>query len=61
LNRAEAQLSRAIDLDPSMMQAYAALAVLYDRQNRPNDARKTIERFLKWNPQSIQFRLAQKP
>jgi tetratricopeptide (TPR) repeat protein len=56
--RAEIQLLRAIDLDPSMMQAYAELAVLYDEEHRSGDARKTIDRFLHWNPQSIQFRLA---
>ncbi|HWF47839.1 MAG TPA: cytochrome c3 family protein [Bryobacteraceae bacterium] len=59
--RAEAQLLRAIDLDPSMMQAYAELAVLYDEEHRADDARKTIDRFLNWNPQSIQFRLAHRP
>jgi predicted CXXCH cytochrome family protein len=56
--QAERQLLRAIELDPSMMQAYAQLAVLFDEQHRPDEARKTIDRFLLWNPQSIQFRLA---
>ncbi|MGC2661579.1 MAG: cytochrome c3 family protein [Bryobacteraceae bacterium] len=59
--RAETELLRAIDLDASMMQAYAELAVLYDEQHRPDDARKIITRFLAWNPQSIQFRLARTP
>jgi predicted CXXCH cytochrome family protein len=59
--RAERQFQRAIELDPSMMQAYAELAVLYDEEDRPDDARKTIDRFLEWNPQSIQFRLAHRP
>lgn len=59
--RAETQLLRAIEMDPSMMQAYAELAVLYDEENRPGDAQRAIDRFLKWNPQSIQFRLAHKP
>jgi predicted CXXCH cytochrome family protein len=58
---AERQFLRAIDLDQSMMQAYAEPALLYDKQNRPADSRKTIERFLAWNPQSIQFRLARTP
>ncbi len=58
---AEEQLLRAIALDPSMTQAYAELAVLYDEQNRPDEARKIIDRFLAWNPQSIQFRLARQP
>lgn len=61
MRRAETQLLRAIDLDPSMMQAYAELAVLYDEEHRPEDARKIIDRFLNWNPQSIQFRLAYRP
>jgi len=57
---AEQQLKRAIDLDPSLMQAYAELAVLYDRQQRTAEAKETLQRFLRWNPQSIQFRLALK-
>jgi Tetratricopeptide repeat len=55
---AEQQLLRAIDLDPSLMEAYAQLAKLYDEQKRTADAADTINRFLKWNPQNIQFRLA---
>ncbi len=58
--QAEQQLLRATDLDPSLMQAYAELAVLYDNEQRRSDAQQTIDRFLKWNPQSIQFRLARK-
>jgi len=58
--KAEQQLERAIELDPSLMQAYAELAVLYDTEERTEDARKTIDRFLQWNPQSIQFRLARR-
>ena len=55
---AERQLLRAVDLDPSLEQAYAELAVLYDRQERKAEARAILGRFLKWNPQNIQFRLA---
>ena len=55
---AEQQLRRAIDLDPSLMEAYAQLALLYDGEKRTKDAADTIDRFLKWNPWNIQFRLA---
>ena len=55
---AEQQLLRAIDLNPSLMQAYAELALLYDKQGRVNASKQILQRFLKWNPQSVQFRLA---
>jgi tetratricopeptide (TPR) repeat protein len=58
---AERQFLRAVNLDPSLMQAYAELAVLYDSEGRTSDAIKTIDRFLRWNPQNIQFRLAHQP
>lgn len=58
---AEQQLRRAIDLDPSLMDSYAQLALLYDEQKRTKDAADTIARFLKWNPWNIQFRLARAP
>ncbi len=58
LEKAERQLHRAIRLDPSLMQAYAELAVLYDGEHRTAEAMQTLEQFLKWNPQNIQFRLA---
>jgi hypothetical protein len=58
---AEQQLRRAIDLDPSLMEAYAQLALLYDEEKRTKDSVETISRFLKWNPQNIQFRLAHAP
>src|SRR5579884_969545 len=55
---AEREFRRAIDLDPSLMDAYAQLALLLDEQNRGQESRDVIARFLKWNPQSIQFRMA---
>ncbi len=61
LPEAEHQLLRAIDLDPSLMQAYAQLALLYDGQKRVDDAAAIVTRFLKWNPRNIQFRLAHSP
>ena len=58
LSEAERELLRALNLDPSLMQAAAQLAILYDRQGRKADSQAAIARFLKWNPQSLQFRLA---
>jgi len=58
---AEQQFLRAIDLDPSLMEAYAQLALLYDGEKRTQDAVETINRFLQWNPRNIQFRLAHAP
>ena len=59
--QAEQQLRRAIDLDPSLMEAYAQLALLYDEQKRTKDAADVVARFLKWNPWNVQFRLARAP
>lgn len=58
LPAAEREFLRALTLDPSLMQAAAQLAILYDRQGRKADSQAAIARFLKWNPQSIQFRLS---
>jgi predicted CXXCH cytochrome family protein len=55
---AEHELLRATELDPSQARAFAELAVLYDAEGRQADSRAILGRFLKWNPQSIQFRLA---
>jgi len=57
----EQQLRRAIDLDPSLMEAYAQLALLYDEEKRAKDSADVVGRFLKWNPWNIQFRLARAP
>jgi len=59
--KAESEFLRAIDLDPSLMQAYAELAVLYDRQGKQAESMAILDRFLKWNPQTIQFRLVRQP
>ena len=56
---AERELLRAIGLDPSLMRAYAELAVLYDSGGKKAESRAVVERFLRWNPLSIQFRLGQ--
>jgi predicted CXXCH cytochrome family protein len=61
LKQAEREFLRSIDLDPSLMRSYAELAVLYDGEGRQADSVATIDRFLRWNPQTIQFRLARRP
>jgi len=61
LEQAEHELLRSMNLDPSLSRSYAELAVLYDREGRRADAIAAIERFLKWNPQSIEFRRAVRP
>lgn len=58
LKQAEREFLRSIDLDPSLMRSYAELAILYDSDGRQKESIATIARFLQWNPQSIQFRLA---
>ncbi len=54
---AERQLTRAIEIDPSLARAYMDLAVLYYRQQRKDDALATLDRYLKWNPGNIMFRV----
>jgi tetratricopeptide (TPR) repeat protein len=54
---AEQQLSRAIELDPSRKEAYIALCTIYGKQGRLREMAAAIDRYLKWNPQSISFRL----
>jgi predicted CXXCH cytochrome family protein len=54
---AERQLDRAIALDPSLKQAYGELATLYATERRSSDAIAVMDRYLKWNPQDILFRL----
>ncbi len=57
LAEAEHQLTRAVGLDPSLKQAYIELATLYASQREMKNVSDTIERFLKWNPQDVMFRL----
>jgi hypothetical protein len=54
---AEQQFSRAIELDPSRKEAYIALCTIYSKQGRLREVAAAIDRYLKWNPQSISFRL----
>ncbi len=53
---AERQLRHTIDLDPSLQSAWTNLVFLYERQGRPTDRIALLDRYLKWNPQSIWFR-----
>ena len=61
LKRAEQELLRSILLDPSIMRSYAELAILYDGEGRQQESMAIIDRFVKWNPQTIQFRRASHP
>ncbi len=54
---AEHHLKRAIELDPSLKQAYSELAMLYSAQQKKNEMLETLDRYLKFNPQDILFRL----
>jgi predicted CXXCH cytochrome family protein len=54
---AELQFNRAIELDPSLKQAYMELAKLYASERKPHEVADTLDRFLKWEPQDIMFRL----
>ncbi len=54
---AERALNTAIRLDPSLKHAYVELWSLYDRQSRTRELNETSDRFLRWNPQNIMFRV----
>jgi predicted CXXCH cytochrome family protein len=58
LLEAARQFSRAIDLDPSLERAYLELSDLYEKQGQSQQALETLDRYLRWNPQSILIRLA---
>jgi predicted CXXCH cytochrome family protein len=57
LAAAERQFTRAIELDPSMKAAYGQLAILYAKQGRSQEMMDIMDRYLKWNPQDITFRM----
>jgi tetratricopeptide (TPR) repeat protein len=54
---AERELNRAIALDPFFDRPYKALFDLLSQQERPEDALRTLDRYLKQNPKSIEFRM----
>jgi predicted CXXCH cytochrome family protein len=54
---AERELNRAIEINPSLQPAYVQLAgIYYDLQRKP-EALATLDKYLKWNPGNIMFRL----
>ena len=53
---AERQLLHTIDLDPSLQPAWVNLSFLYKRLGRLHDQVELLNRYLKWNPQSIWMR-----
>jgi tetratricopeptide (TPR) repeat protein len=55
--KAEAELKHAIELDPSFTQSYIELCTLYRDQGRTAEVQETLDRYLRWNPQSIAFRI----
>jgi predicted CXXCH cytochrome family protein len=53
---AERQLLHTIDLDPSLQAAWVNLVFLYEKQGRQAERAALLDRYLKWNSQSIWFR-----
>ena len=53
MERAIAHLERAIQLDRSLEEAYFRLAAIYSEAKQPAKARQTLERYLKFMPNSI--------
>jgi tetratricopeptide (TPR) repeat protein len=51
-------LERAIDLDPSLDRAYGMLAQMHNRRGQPQLRREVLERYLRFNPQSLAARQA---
>ncbi len=54
---AEREFKRAISLDPSLKQAYLELVGMYAELGRREDVKSTVDRYLKFNPQDILFRV----
>jgi predicted CXXCH cytochrome family protein len=54
---AEKQFNRSIELDPSLKPAYGQLAMMYANRGQSQEMMEVIDRYLKWNPQDIMFRL----
>jgi tetratricopeptide (TPR) repeat protein len=53
--QADVQYQRAIKLDPSLKEAYGRLAMSYAKDHDTDDATKTIDQYLEWNPDEIFF------
>jgi tetratricopeptide (TPR) repeat protein len=53
LDRVEALLRQAIEVDPDRLQAYSLLGSLYARQNRLEEAKTSFRDVLRRNPKSI--------
>lgn len=53
---ADRQFLHTIDLDPSLQPAWVNLVFLYEKQGRRTERISLLDRYLKWNPQSIWFR-----
>ena len=52
----ERELKRAINLDPSLKQAYIELAGLYAELGRSDDRNAVLDSYLRFNPQDVMFR-----
>lgn len=57
LQGAQREWKRVIALDPSLARAYMSLATLYFEQQRKAEAVDLMDRYLKWNPNNIFFRI----
>jgi len=53
---AERQFLHTIDLDPSLQPTWVNLVFLYEKQGRQAEKAALLDRYLKWNPQSLWFR-----
>lgn len=52
-SQAEEQFLRAINLDPSLKEAYGRLSMHYMDQRRTQDALNILDRYLQWNSNEI--------
>ncbi len=56
LTDAETALRKAIAVDASLQQAYLELSAMYSRQGKAKERVDILNKYLKWNPQSILIR-----
>ncbi len=52
-------LQRAIALDSFDYRPYLAAAKIYDRMGVPDQARRTVERYLRLDPENVTMKLAE--